>query len=306
VLVEDESHVASLLVYGQLMLLDEADALEEAMKVALRLVAAQPRDRDVRRFFCTVLKKSPTAVDKLLEMLGKGKDQPKSLAFLSNVAKEYSAVAAAVELSRRAANADPESTTYALNLVHLLEIDRKNKEARDVIRSWLKSNPNFAVGSLVAKHVLAAWDNPEVEGVFVMHDSSEKGIPKLSSSELDFMAMLFVLVKLLYLENDVGSVASIVTLIELERNGWEFHLTSVRNEHAYYCCAVQCLQNQTVNVGRQYRRVVHVIGDSHCLPIAWNTYAENVLLKPHLVTGCKMWHLRPESVRNHSFVLTII
>ncbi|KAG2427993.1 hypothetical protein HXX76_011979 [Chlamydomonas incerta] len=45
-------------------------------------------------------------------------------------------------------------------------------------------------------------------------------------------------------------------------------------------------------------RPLYLCGDSHCLSAAWRHVTlrgEQRLLRPLLVTGCKVWHLRPES-----------
>ncbi|KAG2488055.1 hypothetical protein HYH03_013359 [Edaphochlamys debaryana] len=46
-------------------------------------------------------------------------------------------------------------------------------------------------------------------------------------------------------------------------------------------------------------RPLYLIGDSHCLSAAWREVelrGERRLLRPLLVTGCKIWHLRPASL----------
>lgn len=59
---------------------------------------------------------------------------------------------------------------------------------------------------------------------------------------------------------------------------------------------MQCLELQSGAAPKEAEAEserVHVLGDSHCLPLAWRRVC-GALLVPHLVTGCKMWHLRPE------------
>ncbi|PNW82776.1 hypothetical protein CHLRE_06g293650v5 [Chlamydomonas reinhardtii] len=51
--------------------------------------------------------------------------------------------------------------------------------------------------------------------------------------------------------------------------------------------------------GAATARPLYLCGDSHCLSAAWRLVTlrgERRLLRPQLVTGCKVWHLRPESV----------
>ncbi len=208
------------------MLLNEDETLEEAIKVALRSIAAEPTNRDVRRFFCSVMKRGPRVLQLLLDTLralGRGTADAKSLSFLAAVAKEYSAVDAAISLAQLALASDQTSTAYALSLVHLLEIDFRTEEAMSVIRSFLEANPEFSVGGLVAAKLLDAWVHPTIDkDVILVDDTQSKGVPNLSVSQLEFMALLFVLVKLLYLSNSDNSkfvIASIAFQVETERRG---------------------------------------------------------------------------------------
>lgn len=223
---------------------------------------------------------------------------------------------AAISLSEMAFSATLSSPSNALNLVHNLEIDCRNHDAVCLIWKFLEENAQMSVGKLVAGDVVNAWKAVrDAKEVKLAEETLSKGVPNLPTPDLDFFALLFVLVKLLFLANEsVSKIGSVVRLIEPERNGWfgeefflllfflgfqlrvrDFHLTTVRNEHAYYCCAVQCLEVRS-EATRDERPTVHVIGDSHCLPLAWNSFVSSARLHPHLVTGLKMWHLRPESV----------
>ena len=274
VLKADDSDLRALIQYGHVLLKMGSDSEDELVKVALRVVAAQPKDRDVRRLFCTVLK-VPGMVPKLLQMLhlvGGGKMGPSSFAFLASIAKEYSAVDAAIVLLRHAVELGGyASPTDVLSLVHVLEIDCRDNEALDVIRTWLEKNPEFSLGSLNAGRVLEAWKSPSPrKEPFVLRDDigvKGKGKPDWTAAELDFLAMLFCLVKLLYLTRQFDNISSIVELIEPVRSQWELHLTTIRNEQAFYCCSVQCLESRPSV--EDASRVVHVVGDSHCLPCAW-------------------------------------
>jgi hypothetical protein len=103
----------------------------------------------------------------------------------------------------------------------------------------------------------------------------------------------------------VGALALVpplVKIIEEARRGWDMHLTTIRNEHAYYCCVAQLM----CDVPHPYPEVkcsgidaLYVCGDSHSLSSAWqivSIHGTPTPLIPKLVTGLKCWHLRPESV----------
>ena len=78
------------------------------------------------------------------------------------------------------------------------------------------------------------------------------------------------------------------------------HKTTVRNEHAYYCCIAQLLSipYQGGNTEQTHMSAtlppLIVCGDSHSLTSAWRK-CNNRWIQPLLVTGLKAWHLREES-----------
>jgi tetratricopeptide (TPR) repeat protein len=297
VLRADENHPGALLAYGRASL--ASGVVDEAQRAALRLVATQSRDRAAQRFFCETMRR-PGAAQAMLQTLhsvGSGRIDPSSLVFLASVAKEYSAVETAVVLLREATRVDPGPAAHALSLVHVLEIDARPREALAALRNWLSTAPApCAVGEMDPAAVLRAWDRRDgSEQVPKLEEVPSRGVPKhLSLAQLDFVAVVFALVKLLYLEGDWTAISAIARLLEPERRGWDFHLTSIRNEQAFHCCALQCLESHDLAAVNEVKgECVHVLGDSHCLPLAWRRVS-GALLIPHLVTGCKMWHLRPE------------
>jgi hypothetical protein len=53
-------------------------------------------------------------------------------------------------------------------------------------------------------------------------------------TELDCLALMFTLVKILFVCGGVQCIPALCAVIEPLRVGQELHLTSIRNEHAYY------------------------------------------------------------------------
>ena len=244
----------------------------------------------------------------MLDTVAPERMQSSSWAFLASVAKEYSALSAALALLERAVASDPtRGPGHVLSLVHTLEVDGQEERAIDIVRQWLATDqPDWELRGLRAGAVAQAWNDAPRKKIFVMAPDPDgdmgKGLPDWATGpDLDFLALLFVLIKLLYLKGDWTPIASIVELIEPVRSGWQFHLTNIRNEQAYYCCAVQSLEYHDSNsmesavASMSESNVLHVVGDSHSLPLAWRRLeSSGQLMRPYLVTGCKMWHLRPE------------
>jgi hypothetical protein len=122
----------------------------------------------------------------------------------------------------------------------------------------------------------------------------------LDDPRLDGLALWFCAVKIRYLMGK--SVVSLIACVEPARrcSKHPLHSTTIRNEHAYYCCIAQlkaasCTANAT-DMSRD-SELIYVCGDSHCLSPAWQRVVstnKTLLLEPKLVTGLKHWHLRPE------------
>ena len=97
----------------------------------------------------------------------------------------------------------------------------------------------------------------------------------------------------------------LVYLIETVRKHYDLHLTTIRNEHAYYCCIAQLLEtllsreNRAVESTGQLKpaQAIYIFGDSHTLPLAWRKVSFVMLNIGlcKLATGVKAFHLRPES-----------
>ena len=133
-------------------------------------------------------------------------------------------------------------------------------------------------------------------------------LPKQSaeyrSEELDLLALLFTLVKIIFNAGMLSALPGLIELIEPVRTSTAkpLHQTLIRNEHAYYCCIVQLLETILPTLPilpkEALAKPLYMCGDSHSQPPAWhvlNIHGEARLLVPMLVTGMKCWHLRPES-----------
>jgi tetratricopeptide (TPR) repeat protein len=305
VLLVDDNYVPALLVYGDLMI-DYRAAYDEAVKVAVKALTLSSKERACKRLFCRAAS-LPGAVPIVLELLGPS--MPASgFAYLASTAKEYSAIPCAIALFQQAMNKDIRNPSHVLSALHAMELEGEYAGALQLAQRWLENNPDVSCGppaarKISARDVLAVLDKevPEssesVCGQLIFEPRASLGKPDWAQQdELDFMALCFTLVKVLYVHGQLDRIPPLVTLVETVRNGWDFHLTSIRNEQAYYCCAAQCVE---VQVPRRQAPsggpTLYVLGDSHTLPCAWQRIrGGSTLLQPLLVTGCKMWHLREE------------
>lgn len=128
-----------------------------------------------------------------------------------------------------------------------------------------------------------------------------KKAPKYGQTELDLLATIFTLVKICYINGVLDILPEICTLTDEACEGRDIHDTVIKNENAYFSCITglmsyhaKTIQNPpSADMPRLY-----VAGDSHSMTPAWHTMqlrGKDHLVQPLLVTGMKIWHLRPSS-----------
>jgi len=259
-----------------------------------------------KRFLSSALKHQGMA-EKLLQTLQSSTDHisAQGFGYIANAAKDYGALEGSAILFQEAIRQSPDDPTYVLSLVHVYESRMEFQRGIAECFRYLNQHVDLAVSDhhphITSKALLDA-SKKSVSKMpstpLIADDEGEKGIPHWCSDwKLDYMGILFTLVKMMFIEGDASSIVPLVELIEQLRHGWEFHQTSIRNEHAYYCCAVQLLSYHNIPmVPLAPLKRMYVVGDSHCLPLAWHTLGKDRLMEARLITGCKMWHLRPEGL----------
>jgi tetratricopeptide (TPR) repeat protein len=161
--------------------------------------------------------------------------------------------------------------------------------------------------------IVVNGENQPVDNNESYYDSNTEKISFNKTSEndnnLDLMAIYFTVTKVLYITGKLKYIPYLVNSIEKVRRGQNLHQTSVRNEHAYYCCIAQLLSipyneiNNSTSDSQEEKKApssssssssIIVCGDSHSLTSAWRV-CNNTCIQPLLVTGLKAWHLRDES-----------
>jgi hypothetical protein len=134
-------------------------------------------------------------------------------------------------------------------------------------------------------------------------------------ASLDLLALGFAMVKLLFVRGLLAPIPELARIIEQTRRSSQadLHLTTIRNEQAYYSCILQVLAERSAEAGISSvlcsplasprfadaaRCPLYMCGDSHTISSAWSTITVRGgqrLLIPKLVTGIKHWHLRTDS-----------
>ena len=133
--------------------------------------------------------------------------------------------------------------------------------------------------------------------------------PKKSSAipyppdELQMIALMFTALKMLYVCGGLQVLPTLINMLEPLRVDRDLHLTLIRNEHAYASSIAQMMRYIPFPIPRELASAppadtIYVCGDSHCMSAAWqviklDSHPRPMLLVPKLVTGLKVWHMRP-------------
>lgn len=241
---------------------------------------------------------------------------------------------AAVGLFEKASALVPQNVGFVLSLVHTLELSFDYDKAVHVALKFFIKNRLMKVGSLTGKMIAQFLEDPEstdtvwtlawipttddqgyavaypVNNPATEYSPHPRADEDWDSPSLDFMALVFTVVKILYFKGSLNRLPQLINMIEPTRQSSRqpLHMTSIRNEHAYYSTIVQILAKRAtvfppeevfVNFSKgSSLKPIYVIGDSHVSPLAWGKIVVNGQqrqLVPKLVTGIKHWHLRPSS-----------
>ncbi|KAK9816213.1 hypothetical protein WJX74_009091 [Apatococcus lobatus] len=342
---------------------------EDAVKVLLRLLVHDPEHSGVRLRLAQCLQTEEGMAVLGSEVEG-GQDAHAALAFLATAIKDHGAVAASIELHRRAWKLQPEAAAYALNYMHTLELEQSLNKALnlaaafmrrvrptfgglvevDALLTILKGLPPLAAVKPLAWLLLDPWDSKPLEphprsnhtpcqpplasaesaaqparrsAPFNLAESNPIKSTCLSvkpspnslaacqkvdypAEELNALALLFTIPKLLY---QGGALARCAQTVALLQPVWAscsrpLHTTMIRNEAAYFGCCAQLLQTHPPPsllqpAETEPPKPIYLCGDSHCLPGAWrhvHLQGHRRVLVPALVTGCKIWHMRDAGV----------
>eukprot|EP00002_Diphylleia_rotans_P031256 TRINITY_DN6488_c0_g1_i1.p1 TRINITY_DN6488_c0_g1~~TRINITY_DN6488_c0_g1_i1.p1 ORF type:complete len:531 (+),score=117.81 TRINITY_DN6488_c0_g1_i1:681-2273(+) len=281
----------ALLMYSIIML--ETGQIQEAVKVLLRLITKIPDNKRVQDQLARSLD-SKAGYEYMLSELRGNADTAAAFAFLATICKDHGVVGRSVQLYEKALSLSPASAIYALNKAHSLEIEGKTQEALDCLIAFMEKNESLGICGLTCNDMVVSLSSKRTPS-----KSVELGSTKVLSQEnLELLGIFFTVIKMLYLLGRIAEIRALAPTIASMREGRDLHLTSIRNEQAYFSCIHQLLEYQKDPSSGQECESIYVFGDSHSLSPAWQILTikgKDYVLKPVLVTGLKMWHLRPES-----------
>jgi len=367
------NHTETLLAYGGPVA--KHGTLQGSLALILRGVTTAQNDKRLKARFGELLREEG-AMAALSECLPRTEDAVPAYAFLATLAKDVGQIADAIDMLQFCVDVQPGDASYALNLVHLYEIEYQAGPCIKAVKRFLRERRDARLGAgahgIDLGELLAVLEEHEAFAVFeedvppesahgpasfhalqsriacdpsltcteehlhwltteskVEHaalverseggdatpaqteqvTAERSGGVELADWELNALAVVFTMVKIMYLCGAFRCLPRVISVIERLRIHLEvpLHYTTIRNEAAYYGCISQVLGitsqradqlSKNVRHEEASSRPLYVCGDSHSLSPAWSELevaGQRRLLLPRLVTGLKHWHLRKES-----------
>ena len=300
VLRENQEHADALAEYAALLFPIGSTHSEEAINVLLTLLAKHPDSKNIKQKFADVCS-SPNGMIILKSVAEKPMQDVAALVFLATNLRDCGAVKEALELMERALHLDPSRAHSLLTYVHMLELVDRHMYGIAKIKSFVCSFPEEHVGKLtcgfVNKYLIDSSNGTdtksEVKAVIsgVLEDETEH--MEYTDDERYLLAVFFTLIKLLYLKADLPAIPPLLELLEPRCIGRDLHLTNIRNEAAYYSCIAEVFRvwktgDLSLEQRSNYpgRKCMYFLGDSHCIPPAWQEVCVQVSIKMSDIYTC--------------------
>ncbi|XP_078693360.1 uncharacterized protein LOC144923048 isoform X1 [Branchiostoma floridae x Branchiostoma belcheri] len=308
VVKEKKDHLEALLEYAELTYKMSPIHAKEALTIVMTLMVNKkdwmlPRDRLVN-----MMKYIPNGLKILEGEIHEAIKSVPALVFLSNVFRDHGDVSNSAQLLEHAMQVEPAHCTAFLSLIHMFEVQDRHGEAFKRIRTFLKQHPDMSIAGLknkvflpilkaVKEDIYLHATYPRVSGISA--DVQPPQQRAYNDQELNLLAVMFTLVKILFVKGALGLVPSFTKLLDPAHADRDLHTTLIRNEAAYYSTISQvmkiklnpaCLENSP--------QFVYLAGDSHCITPAWRSVqykGSTHVIHPLLSTGTKIWHMRPEA-----------
>ncbi|XP_078613296.1 uncharacterized protein LOC144882989 [Branchiostoma floridae x Branchiostoma japonicum] len=305
---EKKDHLEGLLEYAELTYKMSTDHARDALTIVMTLMVNKKTWMLPRHRLVNMMKYIPNGLKILEGEIHEAIKSVPALVFLSNVFRDHGDVLNATQLLEHAMQVEPDHCTCFLSLIHMFEAQDRHAEAFKRIRTFLKKHPEMSIAGLknkvflpilkaVKEDIYLHATYPRVSGISA--DVQPPQQRAYNDQELNLLAVMFTLVKILFVKGALGLLPSFTKLLDPAHADRDLHTTLIRNEAAYYSTISQvmkiklnpsCLENSP--------QFVYLAGDSHCITPAWRSIqykGATHVLHPLLSTGTKIWHLRPEA-----------
>jgi hypothetical protein len=211
--------------------------------------------------------------------------------FLLNIAVEFGQLKGAISFLEEhysLKNMELETISFYLDI---LDSFMEREKALMAAQEYLTLHPNLSLGNLTAQIILDSWQK--------VASISIEGKNALEDPDIEFFSLLFKIIKIQYCEGKLIEAAALIATLSptVECNN-DLQSSKIKNGYSYFQYISKLLPLKK-NYSEAPSNTVYMVGDSHCLSPAWDEISlnnTNYFIKPLLVTGCKIWHLRDGSL----------
>ncbi|KAL0028549.1 hypothetical protein WJX79_000906 [Trebouxia sp. C0005] len=151
VLRSNDHHQSGLIVYAKMA--SEGGMVRDAVQVLIRVLIRAPDDQEIRLTLAKCLQR-PEGMAALRAELDGGGETDAAMAFLATAIKDHGAVPASNMLFRRALELKPSSPSYALNLMHGMELDQDYGKALQLALDFCRATKIETGGGLKVANVV--------------------------------------------------------------------------------------------------------------------------------------------------------
>eukprot|EP00727_Mastigamoeba_balamuthi_P014673 m51a1_g9831 hypothetical protein (439) ;mRNA; r:1924617-1928164 len=227
----------------------------------------------------------------------------------ANARREAGALSGALRLYESVLRSDPRNADALLHSANILRAAGRHEAALERLsrgRALYPARVDFAVlwaDTLRESHRCAPAIDAYAAALDMLSRGAEESAEErpYSEDELDLLAVFYTVTKILYVCGFLQFVGPLVQLIEPCRGKRDLHLTLIRNENAYFLCVARLMEGRRALAPADLAAPpLYMVGDSHCLSAGWQPLALSPggpahLIRPYLVTGLKIWHMREET-----------
>ena len=280
VLRENLEHEEALMEYAALLFPLGPKQSEEAVSVILTVLARKQGDTRAKQIFASIMS-DPKGMNVLKEVAVGVMTDAAALVYLGSCLRDHSVIKEALELFSMALNIDPQNSSIALIYLHTIELLDDETLSLQFAQQFLMACSQKTVGTLsmatfskCLENVLTLTDKNVGATGFIENTAEVISPPArdYTDEERYSLAFMFTVVKVLYIKGLVSGFPTLLALLEPLYKGRELHQSNIRNEAAYFNCINELLKSYpTLPMTKPSpgETTLYYIGDSHCLPVAW-------------------------------------
>ncbi|XP_033729462.1 uncharacterized protein LOC117318607, partial [Pecten maximus] len=293
VLREDEKNVDALAEFAPLVFpYAQPSQKENTMSVVLTLLSnnkgrteVQTNGKYIKEKFASMCK-AEHGLEVLESVSGGAWKDISALVFMATSLRDCGAIKESLKLLEHAYRLEPSNAHTLLTYVHTMELVEQHTEAVRLIKEFVNNFPDQTAGCFDCGMVIPIMQgfkgdaycnaSPDLSDLDLAH--VDPIIGDYSEEQRYLLALMFTLVKILFIKGALGYIPALIKLLDPCVEGHNLHETNIRNEYAYYTCIGKVLGQQgdlsRLSPDTSY---VYFVGDSHCVPPAWQKirYQEN-------------------------------